>query len=328
MLISQRIQSNPNFLTSIVKKPLISVAEVKTKILNSIKILIGNDLMEFDKWAEIPNERIHGKKLSNDQLHEKKELYLQFGRLPYPLMFVENETGGLLIERRRLSDADTMAALAHRLSTGSNEQYDTMITLINKNGLIEPARFLIRTDSCKDYPSDFYSSLPTNTNVYVNLSELMQYSSIIDMGKPASEMTQDEDEIWQQQFNQYLLGMAGIFGMLLFEILLFMNATNTELVSYKASKNELKNIPKVLHPKYEYKILDIYRTKKQYVNMDDVLVSINRPEHERQVRRAHLVRGHFCTRGDKLYWRRPHMRNRKNLEDVGFVDKDYSLVNE
>ncbi len=106
---------------------------------------------------------------------------------------------------------------------------------------------------------------------------------------------------------------------------MFMNAVNSNVTEYKPHKSELKKIPKVLHPKFEYKILDIFRTREKYESLGDVLTSISKVEENRS-KRAHLVRGHFKTINGRLFWWNHFMRNRKNKEEVGYIKKDYYLA--
>lgn len=78
-------------------------------------------------------------------------------------------------------------------------------------------------------------------------------------------------------------------------------------------------------PQYIYRVLDIWRDRKQFVSLQDIKSFLSPPEEERRKQRAGLVRGHFKIRQTGLFWWDMFMRNSRNAQTVGVIDKDYSL---
>lgn len=118
---------------------------------------------------------------------------------------------------------------------------------------------------------------------------------------------------------------SDIFSILTIEILLYLNTSNIILHDYVPTKNENLIVPKPLIPFYSYKILDIFREKKKFVNLKEVTDFLLKSKEESTQRRSHLVKGHFKVTKNGLFWWNPFTRCRKNFESKGFVDKDYRL---
>ncbi len=110
----------------------------------------------------------------------------------------------------------------------------------------------------------------------------------------------------------------------LLEVLLFLNTKNVTTHHYTPSKKENSLVPKPLLPFYTYHIIDIFRDKKVYMKLSEVLDFINAENSDSSYRRACIVRGHFKTRSTGIFWWSDFVRNKKNI-DKGFVDKDYRL---
>ena len=108
------------------------------------------------------------------------------------------------------------------------------------------------------------------------------------------------------------------------EILLFLNTKNVTKHKYTPSKVENKAVPKPLLPFYTYYILDIFRERKIYENLDEVYDFINSNRKRDDERRASVVRGHFKTRKTGNFFWSSFVRNMENI-NKGFVDKDYRL---
>jgi hypothetical protein len=313
MLISQMIAKDPRFLKSEARKPIESVFDTKMKIFNAIKILVGNDVADFTKIIDINEESIFGKNLEDTEAQKRREMYSEYSRLPFPMIFIENETGGLLVEQRRVQKKE--------------HAYDTIITCIQYDGLIDPIKILINTLDFKGDRNLPGSLIPGRVAWYANDSETEAFMKEMDIAAVLAnrEMSPEAKAFYT---SQVIERMAGAFALLVYETLLFINVANKTLVKYKPTKKEIPGIPKNLLDSYEYRILDLHRSRKVYQSIGEVIDDISFPEADRLARRAHLVRGHFKRKNGKVFWWNPHMRNRKNLEEVGYVDKSYRLNDE
>jgi hypothetical protein len=320
MLISQRIQSDPNFLQSIPKKPSLSVFELKVKILNSIKFLVPENIAPIDRVGYIHGSEIIGKELTKKNVEEKRSLYHEYGKLPFNSIFIENEGGGILIERAIHKNITSYKKVDGE-AIPTMESFDTMIVHVDKKGIIHPLRYLINTDnSFIDGTESSKDIFPTPICYYATKAE-------IDIATLVSDtIMRDNHQVIDPDFDLMNTIGTGIISIV-YEVLLFIHAVNADVVKYTPQKFELKSVPKVLHPKYEYRILDINRTKKEYESLDSVLKFIRDGDGDKLDRRAHLVRGHFKRKNGKLFWWNAFLRNKKNIDDVGIVDKDYQLVN-
>lgn len=111
------------------------------------------------------------------------------------------------------------------------------------------------------------------------------------------------------------------------QVLLFMNATNVVQHRYLPTKKENSMVQKPLLPFYEYRVIDVFREKKEYKSLQEIFDYSNENSASIQ-RRAHMVRGHFKSLHGKLHWWNPFMRCRKNVEEVGYIKKEYNLITE
>jgi hypothetical protein len=108
------------------------------------------------------------------------------------------------------------------------------------------------------------------------------------------------------------------------DILLHFNVANVRIHKYTPTQKEMKHIPGRVQEKYVYHILDVFRERTIYHSLKDVEDRASDTVGGVQ-RKAHLVRGHFKEKKNGLFWWNPFMRNSKNRESVGYVDKDYQL---
>lgn len=98
MLISQRIAKDINFL-----KPIIEYKQSKSEnfdlrlaILNSVKFIVGRELLDFDTGQTELDKRLFGRKPTDNEVQKRLDLYAVYSRLPFPNVVVENDTGLLL----------------------------------------------------------------------------------------------------------------------------------------------------------------------------------------------------------------------------------------
>jgi hypothetical protein len=135
----------------------------------------------------------------------------------------------------------------------------------------------------------------------------------------------DAQPAWAQRVMDGKIKDAFILGTMVYEIFTFMNCRNVVMHTYRPSRRELSNVAKVLQPHCIYGVLDIYRDRKVFESMTDVLEFLQPSDYERLVQRAGLVRGHFKNRKTGLWWWNFYIRNRHNSQKVGEVVNDYEL---
>lgn len=318
MLISQMVATDPKFLNTHVKDLTFSLFEVKVKIMNAVKFLVSPQLANFNSLGWINEGDVLGKKASPELFAVKREMYAKFGKLPYSAMFIENEEGGILVEK--LSKKDYARYDTDLMKPGYINKFDTVITIIRRTGLVVPWRILLSLDG-PDFREKVLDNdpFPTGLGAYGTEDEMQ---CAVDM-TGALVMRYEIEKYYN--YDTFMVKISSDAMLIMFEALMFMNAVNSNVIECKPRKDELKKIPKVLHPKFEYKILDIFRTKVKYDSLDDALTSISKVEENRN-KRAHLVRGHFKTINGRLFWWNHFMRNRKNKEEVGYIKKDYYLA--
>lgn len=108
--------------------------------------------------------------------------------------------------------------------------------------------------------------------------------------------------------------------------LLFINTKNVTQHTIKPTRKELgEKVPKVMVPKYEFKVIDIVRGQAQVMTLSDFKercdhTAANAPG------KTTLVRGHFKRRKTGIYWWNHFVRNGNNKTTVGEVVKDYQLI--
>lgn len=107
-------------------------------------------------------------------------------------------------------------------------------------------------------------------------------------------------------------------------LLLFINARNFKTAEYKCTKKDSPKAAKPILDKYVYRILNIRQEKKTYTSLKATLEDLMNPV-DKVERRAHFVTGHFKRIKGKLYWWNLFLRNAKNVDTVGFVDKEYHV---
>lgn len=96
MLISQRIAKSNHFLKS-VKGAYQTADEMRAAIIQSVKFIVGTDLLSYQLNTVEIRRRITGG--DGDEAFEKKiEQFKKFARLPFDKMFIENNTGALLVQ--------------------------------------------------------------------------------------------------------------------------------------------------------------------------------------------------------------------------------------
>lgn len=100
MLISQRIAKDVNFLAKIGPVYTTPFFDVRMRIINATKIISTHEFLNFDtNYAENLTQVMANS--ASSTLGEKGELLRQYAKMPFPSMFIENDTGGLLVEQTK-----------------------------------------------------------------------------------------------------------------------------------------------------------------------------------------------------------------------------------
>jgi len=109
------------------------------------------------------------------------------------------------------------------------------------------------------------------------------------------------------------------------ELLLYVNTKNVVKHHYQPNKRENAVVPKPLLPHYSYYVLDVFKDRTEYVSLDQITDDLCNPNKSPVARRAGLVMGHFKKRATGLFWWNMYLRNSRNAEKLGVVDKDYQV---
>lgn len=310
MLLSQRIAKN-------VELPYMNTArteraeqlEIRKKILAATKIIAPKEIFDFsvDAYTQMRRQWGNEENISDAKRMKRIDLYRRYVKMPFEMLFIENGEEGMLVEHGSFTNG-----------TADTQVYEFKLTSISCYGYVQAMRVLAHMLDVDDPRPHSHAADCIMSQADVNTTyRAIEHEYATKMGVA----------IDQEYFNIHLFNVMNAAIQTVFETLLFMNVSNSELHLYRPSRKEKEKIPKVFHPYLEYHVLDIYRTKKVYKSLEDIEVALN-PSDDIALRRAHLVRGHFKSIRGRLFWWNPFMRNAKNIATAGFVDKDYNLKNE
>jgi len=261
--------------------------DTRMHVVNAVKFIVPTTIYNDNETANTAMDRMFGEKATEKDRQRQIGNMMLFAKLPFPLMTVENETGLLIFEET------TTGPLRWTMRS------------IDVHGKVNP----IKTSAIGIIKSD--GSV---------LCHMEADQKFIDLYKA----TKYDDKYSMYEVQQHL---ASITLMSAMHVLMFLNTSNVSVHTYTPSKKENSVVPKPLHGKFVYRVLDIYRERKLYVSLEDINNHVNSKEPLAE-RRAHLVRGHFKTIRNKLHWWNAFMRCRKNVNSVGLVQKDYNLITE
>lgn len=230
-----------------------------------------------------------------------------FLALPYPKMFIENGRFGVLIEADPLDPYMwKVRNFAPFYVSGGYFRVD-----VRKSLRVERGSVYLEN-------ADYYNVQERRPMASVRNGEHTEVSRSTMAAKKMTEKAMNEflgDEV-----TGLLVGMFVVF---------FTNMSNVRIHTYRMRKGEIsKAIPNSLLPKYEYRVLDLFRERESLESFDDVKAFASGSSRAVRDRRAHLVRGHFKRKGGKLFWWNAHVRNRHNADTVGVVEKDYRVNSE
>jgi len=285
--------------TSSRKDPL--TMSVRQKIMMARKIIIDNDFVPCEETTftdpdlELPRTAVvMDMDYITKVVESHKDCYPVYAKMPFDLVFIESGLTGVLLEK---IDDNSFSVLNLNLFSKTNPT-----SLDNECAAIPVLKAKV-------------------TN-----GDLSSMTPIIFNKKAFEKLTTD----YTQRQAKNILSSNGqalhVQAFIALEVLVYLNTINHHVQIYKPTSKEVAHIPKPLHPKFEYWILDIFRDKKPVTSLAELPYAGAKDNEGRRQYRAHLVRGHYKTIRGKLYWWNAFTRCRKNAETAGVIEKDYHIV--
>lgn len=300
---------------NIFKGEIISPDMVKTDIINSVKFIIPKDLMNlrcsdgdlsldintvnasFESHIPVNSDKdfFDYDCISNKDFDKNINTWVTYGtKMPFPLMFLENDTGGILLKQ--------------------NDGYIDCIYILTEGTVVGVIAKIFPNSFTEEYIKE--RKLPINFIGNKLMHSALQFCCI----------KENHDKITDQQERLVLSYSANvklmkIVTVITLQILSFINARNIKQITYKPTKKETSKIPNSFKRKYEYTTIDIFRERKEYHSLEEF---VNSSSHvDRKEIRAHLVRGHFKHKKNGVFWWNSFIRNNKNTNVL--KAKDYVL---
>lgn len=313
MLISQRIATDPKFLRVSLADSLAlidgSVSSFRRKIMMSTKVIVPVEIMSVGSEYGEQMGLLFGKNWQDTEegsvVDRKIDQYLDFAKMPFDSLLFENGTGALFVRKESHLpeyEGDTPVVITHITHTGFVSPVHVVAMFDNTGGSSITHCVMVAEEL-----------RPCVTAIYTKDIERRYPGASLELQQ---ELIKEVRDAFQQMTLYTVL-----------EVLLFMNVRNIEQVIYRLNRRERLKIQKSILPFYEYRILNIYRERREYKSLEVLADQFNRTKCESINRRAHLVRGHFKRIRGKLFWWNPFMRNAKNITTAGVVEKDYHLKN-
>jgi len=324
--ISMKVFNNPKFIIAgpeMINTPndfytykgvLKDSNSIRIDIINAIKFIIPKDMMNFKNTQGFININInhlngsfkefvydekndvtkHCNFIHKDDYEKYFNTWKIYGtKMPFPLMFLENDSGGILLKQK-----DNLIE----------------VTVIYNNGSVPGMNMYIHTDKFTEIFSELhdfpFEHIPSD---YI-------YRMLNDYKKDPTDFYADKFEESIRTITRQKIVLSTV-GVLALHLLLFINSCNIKHIVYKPSKKELNKIPKVFKNKFEYTTIDIFRERKVYHSLEEIIKSTSSVE-SKEIR-AHLVRGHFKHKKNGVFWWNSFIRNNKNQNIVKM--KDYVL---
>ena len=282
MLVSQRIARDPAWLRTahVTKNSKQAVFDLRMKIVRAVKMIVPQELLDTDRPLADLDKQIFGHTPpTKDESQRRLNLYGKFSRPPYPLLFVENHTGGVLIEEQDDGSFDIHVVL----DTGRCLFFCTNIRLSEEE---------LNADTKWRVPvEEVVAALGNRYDEYLKMKEMSDITTVI--------------------------GVVEMF--------LYVNTKNVVKHHYHPTKRENQAVPKPLLPHYSYRVLDVFKDRKQYISLEQITEDLCNPNKPPQARRAGLVMGHFKKRATGLFWWNTYIRNARNETTHGAIEKDYKV---
>ena len=256
---------------------------IKAEVVPAKKFFVSDAMLPGDFD---PVETLGGE-YSPEEYYEKQiNIWQKYARAPFPLIYIESKSGGGVVVKE-MSGTD-----GRRMSIYS----------IQPNGIVLPGVMDIDLDKVGD------SALAI---------------AKLDITKGESEKVNRCPENIYKMILEVSVLKSLYLPIFILNILVYMNCRNSKMVEGRPTKQELKSIPDVIKPRFEYKIIDIFGSIKNSISFSSSMRELN--DGTTQARRMTVVRGHYKTTKNGLFWWSPHVRNKENSKTVGVIDHDYRV---
>ena len=296
-LLSMKIAKNKDFIKNPFGNLSIDRSNFQSKVINAKKFIVGQELFKLDGTWNDARDVVFGthneKELNQFATPAKKQrlydTWSEFARLPFKSIFIENATGGILVEEF--------------------PEYK-ICTLIYDNGGIMPYDFYINNTLEVDQPT---------------FGLLIKKELTEAMATEQAKLPHDKanDPYYSPYTEMHLV--CSFTSMMVLNILTHINAVNTNITQYKPSNKERKGcVSNVFKESFVYNIVNIFTNKSPTFTSLKQVEDLSAMKTTSRAR-AHMVRGHFKKRSTGLYWWNPFLRCKHN---PGYVEKIYLLVDE
>lgn len=330
--VSMKVATNPKFmlghgnkLKNVSKKDfqlihtygdkVILPDDLKRDIINSVKFIIPRDLMNlydddnlvktdinlvngsFEKCESRINENniFDFNCITESDYDKNVRTWATYGtKLPFPIVFLENQTGGILLKQY--------------------EKYIEVTYLLEK-GITCEVRARIFMDSFSDelinkraFPVEYIGNKVAEDNLHHLKNRGPKYNPT-------------DVEVFRFQGHLTSTKIMNVITIIALQIISFINSGNIKHIHYKPTKKEIDKIPTPFKEKYEYTTIDIFRERKVYHSLEELIQSTSSVENKEI--RAHIVRGHFKHKKNGVFWWNSFIRNNKGVSIP--KTKDYVL---
>jgi hypothetical protein len=296
----------------------LSMTNVRKEIINAVKFIVPRDIMSLSRSFELNLGYVDiadasscftsnrqelsvynpsASCLSDSDYDKHVNIWNLYGmKMPYTSLFLENETGGILIKKH--------GNFVVMVAVHSDGVFLPGITHIESSGFI-PGFIEMRF-----FPFEFHLS--------------PSFAKAINSIKKKMVEVKGITEHWRNCLTHvYNLKLVSqIHAIVAMQVLSFINARNVAKPVYVPKNKELKNIPPSFKSRFTYNTIDIYKTHKVYVSLDEVLKEANAEKLSEL--HPHLVRGHFKHKKNGVFWWNSFIRNKRSATD-NVVKKDYVL---
>lgn len=325
-LISQEILTLA-FQRTALNMRIDKTGSIRTSIINAVKIIVPNNSFCIGLDGNTVEMDISRMQVILSNVVKFKD----FIRAPFPRMFIENEHFGVLVEsmpdgRSRITPVRdgaissyyslidlTQAAVQREGTVKEGSKYAICNQEIRVHGLAGSLEVDAQGEVCFEHAASTFPELVKRFRATARSENLRNALGVMDDGF----------------FYAMFVLTSQTYVAAVIEALLYLNLANIGKHVYKPSKREMPNVPEVLHARYTYHIIDVFKERQDLTSLSQVVDFMRASESldstEQALRRAHLVRGHFKRKGGKLYWWNPFVRNRKNIDTAGISDHGYKL---
>uniref|UniRef100_A0AAU7PFR8 Uncharacterized protein n=1 Tax=Burkholderia phage vB_BgluM-SURPRISE13 TaxID=3159457 RepID=A0AAU7PFR8_9VIRU len=356
MLISQQVVTKTGFIKSMsnqISKE--NLALIRKYIVQAVKFVIPYELINSEPYND-QFEMIYGMKMDANMDIEKMNSrfsdYREHCRLPFPICVFENESILILCVQRSLNKVkgERENAKAYRdeeIAPNLNSDLRIFdVFTVGKDGFVYPKcsnidnRYAMAlaiheelnlpicfTGVAEGSPDDVVQAAIGNIKA-ANFMVLSEQEMLALRGaRKMSHRLPNADYSQSPQYAQYVTTARHWSNSDYYqvnEILRYLNCANAPVRRYTPTQKEASGIPVRQLPFYTYRVLTLVKVNKEFESMEEVKAASSKHKYHIE-RRASFVRGHVKIRNGKPFWWNPHLRNKKNIDTLGFVDKDYRV---